>query len=677
MLATSWLGAADARAQCRVEVNTPLWEDAVTPDATCTLAEAFVAARAGGVVPGCVVDTTGCSLVTIVLEPRETYTVSPLGSGDRIAVVPPVAGRDIVLEGKGAAIVDPPAGVNFISVPEGTTLSLKDVTFRGFDSRFFLSVISGRGGALRLDGVVFQTNRGPDGAAIGGELSSLHVVRSRFTGNVATGMGGAIYLHERDATPTELLIQESYFRQNATERGGGGAVAVVGRAGSFGADVRIEGSTFFGNAIASGYGGALLLRSPALAGHIVNSTFVENEADDGAGGAIHVATGRSLDLEHVSIVKNDALAGGGGLVFNPELFPGGRVRITRCLIAHNRVGDSDGPGSDCHVTGGGAAAGVISSGGGNWARWPDPLEGPCSVVRVPGDVVVAVPPREQFDFSPDGPTAPTVPLTSRMDNVCAYAGGEGGCTTTVDQRGVARELEVTPSGQCFPGAHTVRRVDLRLGASTQTLTCGPPVDPDLIVRIALETEAPPTFGASVTIEAPTGVTIDDVVAAGFVCTLVAGRASCVASRVFRESVAFTVHASSDPDVLFDRQVWQVTIDSLDCDVEPANNVHAIAFDGCGADAGMGAADAGMGAGDAGLEGGIGVGVASDAGTPDDVGARTDAKRSFATSGVGGGGSCAVAPEGASGGGTILFVALFLFGIHRSRRGRRRRVDVLV
>ena len=276
------------------------------------------------------------------------------------------SGGAVYLDG---ADVEFPAGVRFENntAKNGGAVALSGssgsrATFNG--NAFSANRATENGGALHIPGsaaVVFNADQefGGNSAADGGAIwtASLAFASGRtltFTGNTATGKGGALYV-EGTATLTDKFV----FRTNGAAQGGavfaasdltvaggsfagntasesGGAICAAGTAmvtgGAFEAGNKAEGTgpddgggaiwakeikvepsgsdpIVFAGQVARKDGGALFSKTSLSA---KNTLFTDNKAMTGSGGAVMANSG--VTLEHTAFRDNSA-AGRGGAVF--------------------------------------------------------------------------------------------------------------------------------------------------------------------------------------------------------------------------------------------------------------------------------------------------------------------------------------------------------------------------
>ncbi len=226
-----------------------------------------------------------------------------------------------------------------------------------------------------ISGSNFTDNKADmGGAIIGGSLfrpcNNLSISDCNFTGNDANGNGGGINLMGPRNSPSEnLTVTDSYFSKNTAPNGEGGAISTASEgtttidgctfeeneAITAGAicvrtdygSINISDSVFNNNSATTGEGGSIYMDSPnilvdscdftnntAVSGgaisvdrkgpivdnmniSIVQSTFTENEASAGFGGAIH-SEAPSFSVDHCEFLENTASESGGAVWHNDD-----------------------------------------------------------------------------------------------------------------------------------------------------------------------------------------------------------------------------------------------------------------------------------------------------------------------------------------------------------------------
>ncbi|MDR1943831.1 MAG: DUF4198 domain-containing protein [Synergistaceae bacterium] len=146
-------------------------------------------------------------------------------------------------------------GSNYQSSVNGNKVVLKNLTFNKLNNgvRYGGGAIAMNGGALEVDNCTFNENRASGATSRGGAAllvqhgttGTVSVKDSDFTGNVATGPGGAIFV----AGPT--TIEGCDFDGNIATQGG--AIALTGSGGT----LAVDATSTFTNNVATYSGGAI------------------------------------------------------------------------------------------------------------------------------------------------------------------------------------------------------------------------------------------------------------------------------------------------------------------------------------------------------------------------------------------------------------------------------------
>ena len=178
-----------------------------------------------------------------------------------------------------------------------------------------------------------QSGAGGSSGAIsvdGSDDTDLLVCGSRFVANTARELAGALF-RTANVSPRRTTIDRSLFDGNRARQGG--ALFV-----SNSAPLEIVASTFSNNA-AVAFGAAQIERA-SLA--IVNSTFAGNEATQGVGGALYLA---SLDgassIRNATFANNRSMAGGG--YFAAAMFGQLNFPIVNTVFSNNLTQDGGSP----------------------------------------------------------------------------------------------------------------------------------------------------------------------------------------------------------------------------------------------------------------------------------------------------------------------------------------------
>ncbi|TDT44235.1 CSLREA domain-containing protein [Halospina denitrificans] len=264
-----------------IVVNT--FEDEFNSDGDCSLREAVNSANNDFVVDAC---TVGDGVDTIEL-PAGTYTISV--SGSESASLPDdnlndldVTEDTVIRSRNGDATdtrIEPAEGYTgraFEVAGSGSTLTVQDITVRGFDTGAGASggAFKVTGQTLVLERVVLSGNQGNASGAIGSSGSDTIIIRdSALVDNVATN---------------------SSF--------GGGALGFNSN------EIQLENVTFLRNH-AAGNGGAIAINAPGHSLSMDNVTMVGNSASNDGGG-LHIAADSSLDIRN-SIISGNHVGGSG------------------------------------------------------------------------------------------------------------------------------------------------------------------------------------------------------------------------------------------------------------------------------------------------------------------------------------------------------------------------------
>jgi len=207
----------------------------------------------------------------------------------------------------------------------GAIYSFSSVTFDVENSVFLNNTAKNKagGGAIMTDGVSSKNYN----AKLPGE-GKIAIRGSRFEGNSADGVGGALYLwgYEKDRAIIEnTVIQKNTATNNNGGRGQGGGLWVkmqldlrnVTLAGNTAtkqggglwletqSPVNILNSTFSGNAALGDAGGAMFLKNKALPINITNTTLAYNKAGRAAG-ALWFDKNQKVNLKNSIVAYNTA-----------------------------------------------------------------------------------------------------------------------------------------------------------------------------------------------------------------------------------------------------------------------------------------------------------------------------------------------------------------------------------
>jgi len=367
------------------------------------------------------------------------------------------------------------------------------------------------GGVSTVDGSAFLRNRGGNGGAIGslggdgtGPANGLTIRDSVFVGNETQarvssfgGTGGALYVD--GAGDGEVRVERCTFRDNVAWAGGAihsvmyqspQALVVldstflenVATGGNGGAIYHQDGSlTFTGSLVAGNrafsQGGGLWLYHPTAA-TITNVTFTGNRAEGAVapsgyaiGGAFSIyPSGPNVTLSHLTVTHNHAGWTGGGITVAS---PASNVTIRASIVAHNTAANGGNPwgiGKNCDV-----GSPQMTSGG-------DVIEFPQRNLGDGNDEnCVAVPVIAEPLLGPLADHGGLVETVSLLPGSPAVDGAFGGCWSAVDARGAVRPAGVRCDVGAFEGTESAvhfysvapcRVLDTRLGAGSPVAANG-------------------------------------------------------------------------------------------------------------------------------------------------------------------------------------------------------------
>ncbi|MBK9967568.1 MAG: right-handed parallel beta-helix repeat-containing protein [Holophagales bacterium] len=361
------------------------------------------------------------------------------------------------------------------------------------------------GGVSTVDAGTFLRNRGGNGGAVGylggdgtGPANGLTIRDSVFVGNETQARvssfgatGGAIYVDgagdgevriERCAfrdnvawaggaihsvmyqSPQALVIVDSTFLENRATGGNGGAIYHQDGALNF------TGSLVAGNGAYS-QGGGLWLYHPTAA-TVTNVTFTGNRAEGAVapsgyaiGGAFSIyPSGPNVTLSHLTVTHNHAGWTGGGITVAA---PASNVTIRASIVAHNTAANGGNPwniGKNCDV-----GSPQMTNGG-------DVIEFPQRNLGDGNDEnCVAVPVIADPRLGPLADHGGLVETVSLLPGSPAVDAAFAGCWSAVDARGAARPAGVRCDVGAFEGTETAVRfyavspcrvLDTRLGSGT-------------------------------------------------------------------------------------------------------------------------------------------------------------------------------------------------------------------
>ncbi len=271
------------------------------------------------------------------------------------------------------------------------------------------------GGAVATDGALDPDYRNPvnDTDTVGG---TVEICGSQFKNNQAKGAGGAAFLWVYP--PDKVLIDRCTIEDNTVSKDGGGTgIALGGGMRVSNGEITITATSFLGNS-AETHGGALYLDcAPDCT--IKNTTFHGNEVTDGFGGAIF---GDKLRVSNVTFAGNFASGQGGAL------FGGSDWVFKNSVFADNQAGNPWGQTYSCSATGTGDHV----------VQWVSDFDGAGSDPCIAG--VTAADPALADPADNGGPTFTMLPGAG------SPVLGAGADCEPVDQRGEARNTAVCDLG---------------------------------------------------------------------------------------------------------------------------------------------------------------------------------------------------------------------------------------
>jgi predicted outer membrane repeat protein len=282
---------------------------------------------------------------------RSLPEINPLATGtdpDAITITGP--GADLLTITR-----DPNAGGQFpmFDIRAGS-IRMSGFTIAGGDGAEDTGGIYQHAGTLSLENMVFANNKGVRGAAVWAHHAPVEVRNCTFTGNVATGDGGAIWVG------SGMSVFDSIFTGNAAGNSGG-AVAVSPAGGGvhaedtvftdndaglrggaiylgFDAGLRALNTTVAGNTAGETGGGISLRHGPLMAR---NTVVTGNTAVTDHGGGIYLGGG-TLDVRDTTVSANTAGRAGGGIYVRGDT--GIVTDIRTSIFSGNATATADGYG---------------------------------------------------------------------------------------------------------------------------------------------------------------------------------------------------------------------------------------------------------------------------------------------------------------------------------------------
>jgi len=264
------------------------------------------------------------------------------------------------------------------------------------------------GGAIGTDGALDPEYRNPvDGVDTAG--GTVQICGSKFENNQAYGAGGAAFIWVYP--PDLVLIEQTTVMGNVLARDGGGEGLSLGAGMRVSnGEIVIRASSFLENQGETHGGGLYLDCEPSCT--ITNSTFFGNRVEDGYGGAIF---GDRLRLNNVTLAQNFANGHGGAL------FGGSDWQIHNSVFVDNAAGNPWAQAYSCSDTGEGSEV----------LQWVSEFGDAGSDLCVPQ--VLAEDPALAEPADNGGPTLTMLPAAGS-----AVLGRGTGCEA-LDQRGEPRD----------------------------------------------------------------------------------------------------------------------------------------------------------------------------------------------------------------------------------------------
>ncbi|MBO87365.1 MAG: hypothetical protein CL927_18610 [Deltaproteobacteria bacterium] len=288
---------------------------------------------------------------TVVLAPNDSAYPVSLAWNDRTLQINGggVDPRSVVLS-------PPEGGTRIITVGDGAKVTLVNLTLTGGNASGDGGAVYAEQASVELSGVIAQDNRcSGDGGAVAVASGDLIIEDSVFSGNIAEDDGGAIYV-----LSGQLSDYESRYIQNTGTRGGamllessgvemvnvlfesntaatnGGALTMVG-----GANMLIEGNTFWTNRAADGTGGAVDMTDVLIpTGIFRNNWIADNAAADEGGGVRIGGSNTGFMFANNTLHGNQSGRQGAGLHVGSS---GGMINAENLYIWSNLVTWSNGP----------------------------------------------------------------------------------------------------------------------------------------------------------------------------------------------------------------------------------------------------------------------------------------------------------------------------------------------
>ena len=358
-----------SRAKAILAINVDTISD--TPaSGHCTLREAIANANAAGqvdVVGNCF---AGTGNDTITFSPGLIGTIDIHANGTLPAIVHTVdidgAGASIAVSGANSVavmVVNSAATLvlDTLTIENGSTAGsgggvANEGTLTVINSTFSGNSASGNGGAILSNSVggsltvtnsIFSNNSAGSGGGAIFDNDKLTTTGSTFTTNTAGVQGGAVFVGAaNDATISNSTFTSNTQTPNVAADDGGGAIYTPFHT------TTITGSTFSLNTATSN-GGAIYADFTAIV-NVSESTFANNSAAF-SGGAVLTYNSATLTLFGSTLSGNTALAGDGGATSQNN-----NSLITSSLTVTDSILAGSGTGKNC-----GGTPGTVTDGGNN------------------------------------------------------------------------------------------------------------------------------------------------------------------------------------------------------------------------------------------------------------------------------------------------------------------------
>ncbi len=208
-----------------------------------------------------------------------------------------------------------------IYVERRSSLTVKGTNFKQNTARTEGgAVYAGGASTVSLTDTVFDRNaileNGNHGGAAAIHSVTLTAEEVTFKGNQAGGNGGALYVSYASAYDcnSEVFLKDSTFSSNSTEELGGALYVTKQTVETEKRILTVQNTSFTSNSATQG--GAMYFVSGTDA-YMTDTTFSENEATDGAGGAIY-SSGAELELDTATFLKNTSTGSGAALYLANE-----------------------------------------------------------------------------------------------------------------------------------------------------------------------------------------------------------------------------------------------------------------------------------------------------------------------------------------------------------------------